>query len=176
MQEATDLFGRGLMAAMEAATESDAQIAFLDNLGKGIKDEIFSGIVESFTASAQFADLLAPIQQTIRDFAQQALATGVAPDVGAFRAALFPEVEAISARASTLAPLIAELQKLGFDIRDSLGLIAAAPEPAPAPAVEPVPAPRVAVEINIENYTREDDPAVLARRIGELLSGKLAPA
>src|SRR5258705_988006 len=66
--QSTDLFGRGIMAALDAASQSTAQAAFLQTLGQGTKDIIFQGITEAFLSSAQFNDLLAPIQQTIRDF------------------------------------------------------------------------------------------------------------
>ena len=47
-----------------AATESSALRQFNQILGEGVKQTLFQGITESFIASAQFNDLLAPIQQT----------------------------------------------------------------------------------------------------------------
>lgn len=118
--ESTNIFSRGMIAALDAATASQAYSAFQQNLGTGIKDKIFSGITEAFVASAQFTDLLAPIQKVIREFTQQALDTGQTPDLDAFRRAILPGIEDISTRAETLRPLIEELQKLGFDVRDAL--------------------------------------------------------
>jgi hypothetical protein len=118
--EASNLFGRGMIAALEAATASQANRAFLQSLGDGVKEKIFQGITESFIASAQFTDLLAPIQQTIREFTQQAIATGETPDIAAFRRAILPDVEGIASRAESLAPLIEELHRLGIDLRGLL--------------------------------------------------------
>ncbi len=118
--ESTTIFGRGLVAALDAATQSDAKAAFMQSLGDGTKEIIFKGITEAFLASAQFNDLLAPIQQTIRGFTQEAIATGQTPDLAAFRAALLPQIEALSARGEALAPLLAELQKLGLTFNDAL--------------------------------------------------------
>src|SRR6185437_12046708 len=160
--ESTDLFGRGLMAAFDAATDSDASRAFLDTLHEGVREKILSGITESFIASAQFTDLLAPIQQTIRDFTQQALATGQTPDIDAFRRALLPAIEDISARSETLDPLVQALR----DLIGSLGLLN---ETQAANAGPPH------VEINIENYGNDMTPQELARRISDLLNGSTAP-
>jgi hypothetical protein len=167
LSDTANIFGRGLIAALEAATESDAKVAFLNNLGQGAKDLIFKGITDAFIASAQFNDLLAPIQQTIRQFTQEAIATGATPDIDAFRAAILPAIENISTRAETLAPLIAELQKLGLDVKNALGLITATPT-TPSPTT---------ININIDQFTgTEEDTRALARRLDDYLSGRLAPA
>jgi hypothetical protein len=163
VKTATDLFGRGLIAALDAASSSQANEIFLQSLGSGVKDILFKGITDAFIASSQFNDLLAPIQKIIQDFTAEAVTSGKTPDLAAFRAAILPQITDLTTRAETLAPLIEELRKLGFDIKDGLGLIAEA-------------SPRVAVEINIENFNRDDDPASLARKIQDLLGGRLAPA
>jgi hypothetical protein len=163
VQQTTDIFGRGLIAALDAATSSQAHAAFLQSLGQGVKDVIFQGITESFIASAQFNDLLAPIQQTIRDFTQEAIATGQTPDMDAFRRAIFPDIEAITTRAETLAPLIEELQKLGLDVKDALGLISAGGR-------------STNITINIAEFTGSDqDVHALARKFDEILRGSLNP-
>jgi hypothetical protein len=118
--ESSEIFGRGLMAALDAVSESQAQMNFLQSIGEGAKQILFQGITEAFIASANFTDLMAPIQKIIREFTQQAIDTRTTPDLAAFRAAIFPAVEDISTRAALLAPLIAELQKLGFDLKDLL--------------------------------------------------------
>ena len=120
VQQSTDIFGRGLKAAMEQATESDAKLAFLNNLNTGIKDSVFDGLTQAFIASAQFNDLLAPIQQQIRLFNQQAIATGELPDIGAFKSAIAPMIELIVSRGTLLEPLIDVLQQLGIQIRGML--------------------------------------------------------
>jgi len=171
VQEASDLFGRGLIAAMQAVTASDANAAFLKNIGEGVRDKIFSGISQAFIASAQFSDLLAPIQQIIRQFTQDALTSGQVPDVGAFRQALLPAIEDISTRAQTLAPLIQALQSLGFDVTQALqSLIGTVADTAAAAATA-----SPSVTINIENFNRDDDPQSLARQIQDLLNGRTAP-
>jgi len=159
--EASNLFGKGLMAAFDAATDSDASRAFLDTLHEGVREKILSGITESFIASAQFTDLLAPIQQTIRDFTQQALATGQTPDIDAFRRALLPAIEDISTRGETLDPLVQALR----DLIGSLGLLTDQQQANSAPHVE----------INIENYGNDMTPQELARMIGDMLNGSTAP-
>ena len=68
LQETGQIFGRGLVAALDAATQSDAIRLFNQSIGEGTKELLFKGITEAFIASAQFNDLLAPIQQTIRQF------------------------------------------------------------------------------------------------------------
>lgn len=172
VKESTDVFGRGLQAALSAATESDANKAFLENLGAGVKEKVFGGIVESFVASAQFGDLLAPIQKIIREFTQQALETGQTPDIGAFRRAILPGIEDISTRAGTLAPLIAELQRLGLDISDSVTRLFGPEGPVAAVAA----APRANITINIAEFTGTDsDVDNLARRLDTQLRGVLAP-
>ena len=164
VQESSDIFGRGMIAALEAATSSQALQAFQQTLGVGIKDKIFAGITESFIASAQFTDLLAPIQQTIREFTQEAIATGQTPDIDAFRRAILPRIEDISTRAETLAPLIEELQKLGLDVKDALGLIE---QSARSPAN---------ITINIAEFTGSDqDVSALAHKLDEALRAVLNP-
>jgi len=170
VQESTDLFGRGLLAALDAATASDAQAAFLESLGQGVKEKIFNGIVESFVASAQFSDLLAPIQQTIRDFTQQAIETGQQPDIAAFRSAILPGIESVSARANALAPLIEALQQLGFEFKDALGVFSRDVAEVVTEAKR-----ETKVEINIENYANDSNPEALGRQIAELLGGRVAP-
>jgi len=130
VEAASSLFARGLTAALEAATESDARLAFLNSLNTGIKDTVFKGLADAFVASAQFGDLLSPIQQQIRDFTQKALESGQPPDIAAFRRAILPAIEDISSRATLLEPLVSALQELGFNIRSMLGLV-------PPPAVTP---------------------------------------
>jgi hypothetical protein len=166
IQQSNDLLGRGIMAALEAATESEAQTKFIETLGSGVKDVIFQGITSAFIASAQFGELLAPIQKTIREFTQQAVSTGKLPDLGAFRSAILPSVEGISTRAETLAPLISELQKLGFEIRDKLGLVTEQPK---QPAQNNI-------TINIGTVNDEADARTLAEELGRHISGFLAPA
>jgi hypothetical protein len=164
IKSATDLFQRGLIAALDAATSSQANEVFLQSLGAGVKDILFKGITDAFIASAQFDELLLPIQKTIQAFTAEATASGRTPDLAAFRAAILPQIGDLSARAATLAPLIAALQDLGFSFKDALKVF--------DPATAAVPK----VEINIENFNRDDDPAALARQIQALLGGRLAPA
>jgi hypothetical protein len=162
--EASNLFGRGMMAALEAATESQAMVAFRQTLSDGIKETLFRGITESFIASAQFTDLLAPIQQTIRKFTQEAIDSGTVPDIAAFRRAILPSVEEITTRAEVLAPLIAELQKLGIDVKNLLAAFVG--ENAAAPTVH----------INIESFGGSDDDIdALRRRLEALLRGSRLP-
>ena len=73
MQQAADVFGRGMMAALEAVSESDAQLAFFNSLNQGIKDAVFTGITESIIATAEFTDLFAPLQKAIRESVQSSL-------------------------------------------------------------------------------------------------------
>lgn len=122
LNASTDVFGRGLIAAMEAATQSEARLAFMNTLGTGVKDTVFRGLTEAFIASAQFNELLEPILDQIRDFTQRAIETGLPPDIEAFRSAILPGIEGIVGRAELLQDLIAALQELGFEIRDKLGL------------------------------------------------------
>lgn len=164
VQESSNLFGRGLIAAMEAATESDARLAFMNSLGTGIKDRVFQGLTEAFIASAEFTDLLAPIQQQIRAFTEEAILTGNVPDIARFRQAILPAIEQITTRAELLEPLIDALQELGFDIREMLGLLPEAAEPPP-------PAPPAVVNISINT----NNPDEIGRKIGEILGGKLPP-
>jgi len=159
VKQASELFGRGLIAAMEAATESDAKMAFLNSLSTGIKDMIFQGITSAFIASAQFTDLLAPIQKTIREFTEQALATGERPDIGKFRSAILPGIESISTRAEALAPLIEELRKLGLDIKSALALGGTNNN----------------ITINIGSMSDETDPRKLAEELGNYIGGLLPP-
>jgi hypothetical protein len=115
--ESTTLFGNGIVAALEAGTQSSALRAFHKTIGDGVKDLIFKGATEAFLASAQFNDLLAPIQQVIRDFTQQAIASGETPDLAEFRKALAPKIEDVTTRAELLEELIREFQKFGLDIK-----------------------------------------------------------
>lgn len=77
IQESVQLFASGLNAAMQSATASDAQKAFTDTLGAGIQDTVVQGLIGAFTATNQFTDVLAPIQQVVRQFQEKA-ATGAA--------------------------------------------------------------------------------------------------
>jgi hypothetical protein len=168
VQEASSLFGRGLVAAMQAATESDGRLAFLQSLNEGIRDTVFNGLSEAFIASAQFSDLLAPIQSQIRLFTQNALTTGIAPNIDEFRSSILPAIEAISTRADLLGPLIDALQSLGFNIREMLGLL---PPPPEEPAAPVVTGPQ-----NITIYVQgSGDPEETARAIDRLLRGTLPP-
>jgi hypothetical protein len=160
--QSTELFGRGLIAALEAASESQAQAIFLQSLGEGTKDIIFQGITEAFIASAQFSDLLAPIQQTIREFTQQAIVTGAPPDLGAFRGAILPQIEAVTTGFGTLAPLIAELQRLGAELTGIL-----------TPALNQGPS-NISITIN-GNVNDEQDVRELTRNIEAVLRGQLTP-
>src|SRR5258708_6465312 len=58
VQQSTELFGRGIMAALDAVSQSAAQSAFLQTLATGFKDILFKVITASFLSSAQFAYLL----------------------------------------------------------------------------------------------------------------------
>jgi hypothetical protein len=161
--EASNLFGRGMMAALDAATESQAMFLFRQTLGDGVKETLFRGITESFIASAQFADLLAPIQQTIRQFTQQAISSGEVPDLAAFRRAILPDIEAITTRAELLAPLIAELQKLGIDVKNLLAAFVGGAAPS-------------SININIDNFSgNDDDVEALKRKLEDILRGARLP-
>jgi|GEM_PF-6214411 len=163
VSDASNIFGRGLIAALEAATGSQANTAFLKSLGEGAKEIIFQGITEAFIASAQFTDLLAPIQRVIREFTQEAISTGETPDIDAFRRALLPGIEDLTTRAETLRPLIEELQKLGLDVRRALGLLAGGGAFGD-------------VNITIEGGLNDErDGANFARRIEEILRPSLPP-
>jgi hypothetical protein len=164
MRQSTELFGRGLIAALEAATESEARSSFLNTLHAGIKDVVFEGLTEAFIASTEFSNLLAPIQQTIRDFTQQAIATGAPPDIGAFRSAILPQIEQISTRSQLLFPLVDVIQTLGEGIRTWLGLI-------PKTPVQPAPVVPQTITINVSG----GDPQQTAREIARLLRGSLPP-
>jgi hypothetical protein len=65
-----------------------------------------------------------------------------------------------------LAPLISELQKLGFEIRDKLGLVTEQPK---QPAQNNI-------TINIGTVNDEADARTLAEELGRHISGFLAPA
>jgi hypothetical protein len=167
VSQASDLFGRGLMAALDAATASSAYTTFLQGLGAGTKDLIFQGITEAFIASAQFTDLLAPIQKTIREFTQEAIATGQAPDIDAFRRALLPDIESISTRAETLRPLIEALQELGLNINDSIKRLFNLPG-ASSGNFAPI-------EIHIHGDVTEENASDFARRVEAILRPQLPP-
>ena len=161
VQQTTDIFGRGLIAALDAASESQARFNFLKTLGDGTKDMLFKGITDAFIQSAQYNDLLAPAQQVIRQFTQQALETGQAPDIAAFRAALLPTIEQITTRGEVLAPLLAELQKLGADIKSSLGTLSGTSA--------------TNIVINIGSVNDEQDATTLAKKLADYLNGGIAP-
>jgi hypothetical protein len=164
ISQSTDLFGRGLMAALEATSESSALAAFNKNLGEGVKDVIFQGITTAFIQSAQFNDLLAPIQKTIREFTLQAVESGETPDIDAFRRAILPEIEDLSARADLSGPLLEALQALGLDITSSINSLFGGRNAAP-------------FVINIENFTGSDeDVNSLAHKIDDLLRGANPPS
>jgi hypothetical protein len=165
VKQSTDIFGRGLMAAMEAATDSDARLAFMNSLGTGIKDVVFQGLTEAFIASAQFNDLLAPIQKQIAAFVEQSIATGQPPDIAEFRRIILPNIEGITTRADLLKDIIGALQSLGFEIRDKLGLIPAPTAPTPPPVTQ-------VVTINV---TGAGDPETIARKIVDITRGQLPP-
>jgi hypothetical protein len=134
-------------------------------MGAGVKEIIFKGITEAFLASAQFNDLLAPIQQVIRDFTQQAIASGETPDLGAFRSALLPKIEDVSTRANLLAPLIAEIQKLGLDVTGSITKLFGGGQATRA----------ATININIAEFTGSDqDVNDLARKLDDMLRGQLS--
>jgi hypothetical protein len=162
VKQSQDLMGRGIMAAFEAATESIAIRNFQKTVGAGIQQTVFEGLTQAFIASAQFNDLMAPVQQLIRQFIQDAIATGQTPDPAAFRAALLPRIEDISTRAELLAPLIAELQKLGIDIRSMLG------------GLTGFRAGGITIHIH-GNVDSEDTVTDLLRRMGQLLQPVLGP-
>ena len=136
-------------------------LTFPKTLGDGVKTLIFEGITSAFIASAQFNDLLAPIQKIIRDFTQQAIATGQTPDINAFRQAIFPQIEEITTRASLLEPLIAEFQRLGSEIKNAIGGITGG---------------NGTIQITINgDVNSTDDARLLAQRIEDLLRGQLPP-
>lgn len=161
VQQTTDIFGRGLIAALDAASESTALLNFQHTIGDGVKQMLFQGITESFMASANFTDLLAPVQKIIREFSQQALDTRTPPDIDAFRRAIFPAVEDISTRAELLAPLIAELQKLGLDLKTSLNALFGTGGNN--------------IVINIGSVNNEQDARTIADRIFEHMEAALPP-
>ena len=130
MAQSTDLFGRGLIGALEAATQSEARLNFINGLGAGIKDVVFNGLTEAFIASAQFNELLAPLQATISEFVSRAIETGETPNIEEFRKAILPGVEGITNRGETLQPLIDVLQEFGFNLREMLGLLPETTTPA----------------------------------------------
>jgi hypothetical protein len=149
------------MAALEASSSSNAVRAFHQVLGDGTREIVFKGITEAVIASAQFNDLLAPIQQVIRDFTQRAIASGERPDLSNFRDAILPLIEALSARRDLLQPILESLNIIGKDLNKSFDRLGGRGSGN--------------ITINIENYTNEDDPTILARRIGDLLNGRTAP-
>src|SRR5439155_10484325 len=108
-------------------------------------------------ASSNFNDLLAGVQQTIRDFVQKAIESGQPPDIDAFRRAILPQVQEIASRESVLASLISEFQRLGSDIRDAIGGNGGTGGQ---------------IIINIDgNVNSPDDARLLAQRIEDLLRG-----
>lgn len=168
IQEASDqarsIFSRGLTAAIEAANESQAKAAFLASFGQGIRETVFGGLQQAFLASAQFDTLLAPIQQTIRDFVQQSLVTGQPPDLAAFRTAILPTIETASERAVLLAPLAGSLNEF---VR-KLDAVLLAGGLGPQQASPPGP---VTIHVNGAR-----DPEAVAREIADLLGGRLQPS
>lgn len=121
LKQATDLFGRGIIAAMEAATEDDAVLQFHTAMNQGIYQAVSSGIVEALIATAQFNDLLAPLQKAIRESVQNSITTGMF-DSGAFQQAVLPAIESILSRAELLDPMIKVLQQFSSTLKDILGL------------------------------------------------------
>jgi hypothetical protein len=116
--QSASLFGNGLIGALQSATQSDAKRAFMQTLGDGTREVVFKGITDAFIASAQFNDLLKPIQDTISRVTQQAVETGQLPDAGALLGELSPQIQALKARGEFLGPLLAEIQKLGLNLND----------------------------------------------------------
>jgi hypothetical protein len=116
--QSASLFGNGLITALQSATQSDAKRAFMQTLGEGTREVVFKGITDAFIASAQFSDLLKPIQDTISSFTEQAVETGQLPDMGALLGELSPQIQALKARGEFLGPLLAEIQKLGLNLND----------------------------------------------------------
>jgi len=160
--ESTNIFGRGLMSALDAASTSQALASFNQSIGEGAKQILFQGITEAFIASANFTDLMAPIQKIIREFTQTAIDTQTTPDLEAFRKAIFPAVEDISTRAELLAPLIAELQRLGLDIKTSLSSLFGGRG-------------ATSITINIGTVNNEQDARTIADRIFEHMEAALPP-
>ena len=72
---------------------------------------MFGGITESILATAEFSNLLAPLQKAIRESVQSSIEGGIF-DQGAFTSTVLPAIEAILSRAEMLRPLIDELQRL----------------------------------------------------------------
>lgn len=166
LSDAGTIFGNSITAALNAATQSDAQNAFLNALGEGTRDIIFKGITNAFLQSAQFNTLLAPVQQIISQFTTAAIETGELPDLTGFRAAIFPALGAIEARAQFLSPLIDQLQQIGFDIKQALGL-----NTPPAP----VQAGPTNITINIGQVNDEQDAVTLARQLSNMIFAGTAP-
>src|SRR5581483_5822929 len=163
LQESADLFGRGIMAALDAVNESTALLNFNKALGQGAKDILYQGITEALTNAANFQTFLAPIQQLIHQFIQNSVETGQPPDIAAFRSALLPLVEAFSSRVELLQPLIAQLNAFGLDIKDAL-----------SPLTGPVNGTIVNININ-GNVSSEEDAETLGNTIGRFLSGATLP-
>jgi hypothetical protein len=95
-----------------------AQQDFLRTMGAGIEQSALQGLTDAFIAAGQFNDILAPLQQRIRQITQEAIETGQIPNL---RGALGGEIEAVKARVEFLAPLIEEFQKISSEIKASLG-------------------------------------------------------
>ena len=160
-QQSADLFGRGIVAALQAASESEAKLNFLKTLGDGARQMLFQGIANAFVQAAQFQDFLAPLQQVIHKFVEDAVETGLPPDMAAFRSALLPLVEDFSTRAELLAPLIAELQKLGVDVKSALSGLTLA-------------GANIVININ-GSVNNEQDARTIADRIFQHMEAALPP-
>jgi hypothetical protein len=164
MQQSAELFGRGLQAALQAATEADAKLAFFKSINEGIYNAVVSGLIESLIATAGLNDLLAPLQKAIRESVQESVATGIFHGA-AFQAAVLPAIEAISTRADLLGPMVEVLHEVMDGIKEMLGL---KPEVAAAPAGPQV----VYATINVSGA---GDPESTARAISKVLRGTLPP-
>ena len=165
LTESAVLFGNSLITAMEAATQSEAMTNFTASFRTGIKDAVFSGLVESFLATGFVDELLTPIRSAIAQAVTESRTTGtfIMPDVTEL-------VKGASEAAATWEPLITFLQQFAFGIRDTLGLI------PPAEVVPVAPGP-VNVVINLNGTGNVDQGSIpeLARRINSMLAPQLSP-
>jgi len=131
--QSTDLFGRGLRAAFEELTAADSVLAFTRTLNQGVYEAVANGVIESLIATAQINDLLAPLQQAIRESVQNSLTTGIF-DAEALQAAILPFIEQFSTRIETLEPMTKLLHEFIDAIKEKLGLKPAAATAAPVEA------------------------------------------
>ena len=76
LTESAMLFGNSLITAMEAATQSEAMTNFTAAFNTGIKDAVFSGLVESFLATGFVDQLLTPIRSAIAQAVTESRTTG----------------------------------------------------------------------------------------------------